>query len=173
MWGESPLLGGSPWDAGRKMFCPPPWAGSTGRGRRRQRNCQEMFQLPWGTQVLLVAPSPTSALVFLTRECLNEKTYPLQQAASDVMASQTAGSESIIIFSQTTSTSNPESCAFMAHITETRGGPSLLEPCGLCAAQRTEMWVRALSDQKTRSPKSLADYLNSRIWLNTVMLYHK
>lgn len=84
-------------------------------------------------------------------------------------------SEATIIFFLTSSPSNPESCAFLAHITETRGGPSVLESHGLfvCCPERTEMGIGALSDQKAGSPKSLVNGLDPRIWLNTVMLYHK
>lgn len=145
-WGGSPLPGGSPGDAGREMFCPPTWARSTGRGTRRQGDYQEVIQLSWGRQVLLLAPSPTSALVFLTRECLNENTYPLQQAASDVLALQTAGLRQRLFSFWHPHLLIPK--AVHSWLTSLRQGgvPVCWSPmvC-LCAAQRGQRWGLELS----------------------------
>lgn len=48
----------------RKIFCPPTWARSTGRGRKKQRDCQEMIQLSWGKQILLLAPTLTFSFFY-------------------------------------------------------------------------------------------------------------
>lgn len=67
----------------RKMFCPPTWARSTGKEGKSRGTAKRWFSCHEGNRFSWLPLSPS---VFLTKECLNENTCPLQQAAPDILA---------------------------------------------------------------------------------------